>query len=289
MPFVRAKAKDVPFLLGFLDTIERHIAARSESSPWPEAAIVYRDLAGLVAPNLNLSTAKSLPRITAETKAFKDSCFSWPEESRIESEKRALGALDTGELCLFAKSLIILQLPDTLEAFNNKLASDAALIPAIEFHDLWLPFIKELISIQVNDLKMDLATSPYFRACRALLLAYINNFVGREPESSPNAERGGLHFVLNGSYRRKPPAHEAWRDRAAQATARLAQFQQDELKVLLGEQYESMVRFEHLKIATRGSGTAGQGSVPVGGRETMAAASDDVAGTIASATDSGGG
>lgn len=80
---------------------------------------------------------------------------------------------------------------DLVTLFVSKLVVKAQQLPALEFHALWLPFLRRLIPILVsNTIPLD------NRYCQqlfsALLHAYVNKYVGHKPAENTSLIRPGV-------------------------------------------------------------------------------------------------
>ncbi|EFY95707.1 2OG-Fe(II) oxygenase superfamily protein [Metarhizium robertsii ARSEF 23] len=80
---------------------------------------------------------------------------------------------------------------DLVTLFVSKLVVKAQQLPALEFHALWLPFLRRLIPILVsNTIPLD---NPYCQQLfSALLHAYVNKYVGHKPTEKTSLIRPGV-------------------------------------------------------------------------------------------------
>ncbi|POR35594.1 Uncharacterized protein TPAR_04224 [Tolypocladium paradoxum] len=81
---------------------------------------------------------------------------------------------------------------DLLTPLISQLVSDAPRFPAAAFHSLWLPLLHSLIPIlDANVIPLD--TPRYQQLFSAVLKAFLNTHVGREPAKNTNLARSGVH------------------------------------------------------------------------------------------------
>ncbi|GFP51853.1 hypothetical protein TASIC1_0001000500 [Trichoderma asperellum] len=80
---------------------------------------------------------------------------------------------------------------DLVAPFVSKLVANAYQLPAVEFHALWLPFLRCLIPILAsNAIPLD---TPYcHQLFSALLQAYLDGYVGHEPTKDRNLVLRGV-------------------------------------------------------------------------------------------------
>lgn len=72
---------------------------------------------------------------------------------------------------------------DLASLFSLKLAAKIVDVPRVEFHHLWLPFVRELIST-LGAANVPLSTPRYQELARAILEAYLDKEVGKEPSGA---------------------------------------------------------------------------------------------------------
>ncbi|KAK3379221.1 hypothetical protein B0T24DRAFT_545961 [Lasiosphaeria ovina] len=183
-----------------------------------------------------------------------------------------------------------------------KIVSQVDAIPLTEFRHLWIPFIRELIST-LNANNVSLSTPQYQEIARAILEAYLDRHVGKEPSGQVNyrqspvrcscadcrllngflqsnertwrfpagkGRRQHLHNMLDSAgsgcshvtERYGNPhtlvvkkgldagtrAKKEWNDRFAQAWDDITKFDQEQLKMLLGGEYDKITSMRHLRF-----------------------------------------
>jgi hypothetical protein len=78
---------------------------------------------------------------------------------------------------------------DLARLFSLKLAAKTVDVPPVEFHYLWIPFVRELIST-LDAANIPLSTPRYQELACAILEAYLDKEVGMEPSGA--ADYSGL-------------------------------------------------------------------------------------------------
>ncbi|KAK4456763.1 hypothetical protein QBC42DRAFT_237836 [Cladorrhinum samala] len=200
---------------------------------------------------------------------------------------------------------------DLARRFCLKIVADIGQVPSDEFHFLWIPFVRELISA-LDAAKIPLSTPRYQEAARAILETYLEKRVGMEPSGASDfsgqgpvscncndcvvlnaflasgqrtwefmasekrrrhvqtmvvylkhscscnigaTPRGRSHtLIVSKSVDTGAEAKRDWDNRYAQAWDQFTKFDQDKLKVLLGEQdYEKITSMRHLRFNKTGS------------------------------------
>ncbi|KAK0716376.1 hypothetical protein B0H67DRAFT_684362 [Lasiosphaeris hirsuta] len=175
-------------------------------------------------------------------------------------------------------------------------------IPPTEFRHLWIPFIHELIST-LNANNVSLSSSRYQEMACAILEAYLDRHVGKEPSGEVNyrqspvgchcadcsrlnlflqsneriwrfpvgkSRRQHVHRMLDSAGSRcthitehlgsphtlvvdkgidaVTKAKKEWTDRYAQAWDDIAKFDQEQLRMLLGGEFEKITSMRHLRL-----------------------------------------
>ncbi|KAJ6437735.1 2OG-Fe(II) oxygenase superfamily protein [Purpureocillium lavendulum] len=80
---------------------------------------------------------------------------------------------------------------EILDLFVDKVVADAPMIPAVEFGSLWIPWLRE-VDDYIASGEVPLDTPRYQRLFIAIINAYLNTYVGREPSRSTSLVRKGV-------------------------------------------------------------------------------------------------
>lgn len=186
-----------------------------------------------------------------------------------------------------------------------RIIADISQVPSDEFHFLWIPLVRELISA-LDAANVPLSTPRYREVARAILETYLEKQVGMEPSGASDysgqgpvgcscndcvvlnaflasgqrtweftaAERRRRHIetmlmylkhacscntarprgrthtlIVSKSVDTGAEVKKKWNNQYAQAWDQFSKFDQDRLKVLLGEEnYEKITSMQHLRV-----------------------------------------
>ena len=191
---------------------------------------------------------------------------------------------------------------DLAMLLSFKIITKVDAIPTTEFHRLWVPFVRDLISA-LDAQKVPLSTPRYREVACAVLEAYLDKHVGKEPSGAVDyrekpigckcgdcsrlnqflqsnertwrfpagkerrrhiesmlyaagsscthktEQRGSPHtLIVDKGIDAGTKAKKAWNDRFAQARDDITKIDQEQLKMLLGEEYEKLTSMRHLRF-----------------------------------------
>ncbi|KAK4196597.1 hypothetical protein QBC40DRAFT_268358 [Triangularia verruculosa] len=173
---------------------------------------------------------------------------------------------------------------DLARRLSLKVVSEIAQVPPAEYHYLWIPFVRELIS-KLDSVDVPLSTPRYQQVALAIFEAYLEKQVGKEPTGEQDysgqgprtwqfsaAEKRRRHvegyvsglplrcqcqthaqgspytLIVTKKVDTGAKAKKDWTDRFSQAWDEFSKFDQGKLKVLLGDDFEKITSMRHLRL-----------------------------------------
>ncbi|KAK0641423.1 hypothetical protein B0T16DRAFT_214481 [Cercophora newfieldiana] len=181
---IEQQAKLVPFSLSALLQILQF--AKQEVFDKAATLEFCKPLLASVLNNLDASTLITKEGAEAEYAASKphgSDRFNWHQmnqhaRSRPDQAREKFITPDLLSGCL--ARCIEAGWDDLAMRFCLKIAAKADSIPPVEFHHLWVPFVRQLITT-LDEANVPLSTPRYQQLACSILEAYLDKYVGREP------------------------------------------------------------------------------------------------------------
>ncbi|KAF4467716.1 2OG-Fe(II) oxygenase superfamily [Fusarium albosuccineum] len=307
VPIVSKRRSAVAFLIGFLTRL--HERSTEGVFPLEQARSVFLTLAGSTVVQADFTQVRSELSVQLENKRAR---FDYQHHNTADVRT----TVNSQNLAKFWPTMIAMdtESDNLTTSLVSKLARDAPRFKGVEIETLWLPFLRSLTPILTSN-NIPLDTPCYQQLFSAILKAYLDNVIGKEPHGNLSMSRRGVnctcddcerlnafltdatretgHFAVNKKRRlhlhqrldgagvdcthetnrftnpntlvvTKTNRHQAkrlqeWTSRRTAATKQLVRFDQEHLKVLLGDEYTAIVSMERLLVTQPRQPLAGVG------------------------------
>ncbi|OIW24743.1 hypothetical protein CONLIGDRAFT_685690 [Coniochaeta ligniaria NRRL 30616] len=186
VPIFEKRIKDFGFSFGYLNHFRTYITADDKDLNHDEGKTLYKCLATFLVENIDASLLHSHQGLEARVAAAKPIHNSYMFPSRMQRDDPSLQAdpldtVDYGVLLVFIKGILMADMPlPTVQKLFFKLTDQAGRIHATEFHPLWLPFLRGFVRV-LERCSVPVTAPRYRHFYAAVLEAYIQNYVGKEP------------------------------------------------------------------------------------------------------------
>jgi hypothetical protein len=191
VPIFHTRIEDFGFSIEYLNQFRVYIGADDNEKPnRDEWRTLHRSLATSLIDVIDASLLRTREGLAARAAATVYPRSGYAYGIRLQRGDPTIlredlrNTVTSDVLTDFTHGVLVSDLPlPTVQKLFFKLTDRAGRIDATEFHELWLPFLRGFVSV-LEECSIPLTTPRYQHFCAAVLEAYIENYVRKEPTAT---------------------------------------------------------------------------------------------------------
>ncbi|KAI1083285.1 hypothetical protein F5B20DRAFT_454555 [Whalleya microplaca] len=235
LPIIEKRSGSTAFVLGFLKALQQSMKFKQITEG--KAMPIYKNVAQAALRNIDLGSLSGLD-VPSSSQAT-----SGPFLSNIKTGAPISNYVTYASMLRFISSLISFNLERQLVLLTDKICNEAAHIKGEEFDALWIPLLQGLLT-KLEQHEISASKSRWTRIYQSLFNAYLSNYVRNPPPKPTRPRHPGKEF-------------DAWAERKLWAEDNLEAFDQEKLRLVLGDQYVNIMSMKSLQAHETAAAPAG--------------------------------